>query len=419
MQNIASICRGAMRLIHKRLCLAGAGFMMLGASVSTAQHAGLISLIDTRNGDLLAAWDEWPNSQTSLRPVINDHGMVGFSAAFPVGEDDADWWQVYTHTSTPGVVTKLNQNVYGSWSLWSQWSYAIDNSNNFLWLNDDMGDRLLASVNPSSPNNPVFYHSTANYISGRSLGMNNNGFLAYRADGQVRVYDSTHDILRVITTPSAGVLGTLGATAINDHRQVAFSTIEGDLYVYDWDTDTTLTLIPSNNITGRIPPPAPLSGVQSVINNQGLIAFYGQDVNENIGLYTMHLSDPTGIAQWIADISMEAYFSIAMNDKGQILFTDTEWDNDLGYVDHLMLWTGTELLKLISLGDTFNGGIITMFDYSSYALNERGEIVFGYHLDDDTQGIAYMLIPEPALSVLGLAGILLLYGYYRRSIRRN
>lgn len=410
MRTSVSVIRHRLFKHSSAAFLLGAAALVISPGLVEAQDPRLTSLLDTRGGEIAPAWDNWPDSQISLRPVINDNGMVAFSANYPDG-DYGDWWQVSMQTSAPGVVTQMNNTTYGSWPLWSQWSYAIDNSNNFLWMNDDTGDRLLAVSNPSFSGVPVFYHATGGeYISGRSLGMNHHGFLAYRADGGIRIYDSVNDQLRSISPPS-GALRFLGATSINDQRQVAFSTSDGGLYVYDWDSEATLTLTPSNGVT------ATGADIQSSINNQGLVAFYGQDSSANLGLYTMESGDPTGEAQLIAALAGGAYFSISMNDQGMILFADTEFPAEGGYIDHLLVWTGLEVITILSTGDMFNGAIVDAFDYSSYAINELGEVVFGYTLSDGTQGVGYILVPEPALAVLALASALLGYRLWRRQLR--
>jgi len=380
------------------------------ATHAEAQDSRLSSLVDTRSADFLPSWNTTPDRQISLRPVINDKGMVAFSAQYATESGDK-WYQVYAQTDTPGVVTRFNNVTFGSDPLWNQWSYGIDNSNRFLWMDDQTGDRRLATSHPTTPNNPVFYEQFEDYVFERGLGMNNNGLMTYRGEDGVHIYDSVHDELRAVAIPSGSFYYTgVGATAVNDQGEVAFSTLEGGLYLYDWTTDSTSALTPSNGVTGMISG----KGVQPALNNNGLIAFFGEDGEANRGLYTMELGDPAGEARLIVDLMSEGRFSLSMNDAGQILFADRELLGGPNYIDHLKLWTGTEVIDLISLGDPFNGSTLTSFDLSSYALNEKGEIVFGYVLADGTHGVAYMVIPEPSVGMIMAVGGGFLFCLLRR-----
>lgn len=405
MKKIDTLISATLRLC-RGTAVAALGFAALAVNSLDAQDPRLTSLLDTRTGNILPAWGKTSGHQIGLRPVINDHGMVAFSANFHVvGEDLGEWWQVYVDTSNPGFATKMNNKTSGNSPLWSHWSYAIDNSNNFLWMNDDSGYRQLATTNPSTLNNPTFYPNTSTLgsISGRSLGMNNNGFFAFRSGGGVRVYDSNTETTRTISTTTSAVL--TGATSINDHGKVVFTADDRILRVHDWYSNTTTVITPAHDVRS-------IQGVQPVINNYGMIAFYGEDAVGSLGLYTIQESFP--VVATLVHSMENAYFSISVNDSGYILFADTILHSEGGHTDQLLLWDGVQVITLLSTGDTFNGSIVDSFDYSSYALNERGEVVFGYTLADGTQGVGYIQVPEPAIVALLVAGALFGVIFIRR-----
>ena len=319
-------------------------------------------------------------------PVINDHGLVAFSG---YQSGSGDYALLTAHTGTPGVATFLNNTVAGSWPLWSTYSYAIDNANNVLWLNDETGTRMLATVNPSNPNHPTFYPATSPTISGRSLGMNQGGFYTFRDTlwgASVSVYDSNTDTLRTLSV--AGELNNDGAAGINDQRQVVYATNAGTLFLYDWDSDTQAALVPTNNVIAAVN----TWGNQPAINNHGLIAFSGQDLlTGDFGLYTLDLVDPSMEARLIAALEFEPMLPLAMNDEGWIVFTDLV-EGELS----LRVWDGETISTLLTTGDLFDGSTVVNLMLSSYGINESGEVVFGYELANGDFGIGYTIIPEPA-----------------------
>ncbi len=399
-------------MIRYRSLLAALSLIPFSALPLLAQAPGVSSLIDSRDGEIYPGWDRTTAGQISARPVLNDNGVVMLSASMA----ENDWYQVYLETANPGAIHAVSNVTYGDWPLWSQWSYAITNDNTLVWLNDDRGDRVIGATPITPVNSPIFFHETAgdSSLSGRSIGANNTGLITYRVGSSVYIYDTNNvgdpAALRILSTSGIGTV--TGSRNVNDSGQVVFGTSNGDLFYHNWTANTTQELTPGGGVVGAI------GSVQPSVNNVGQVAFFGLDSDANQGLYLMDLDDPAGTTQLIESLYgySKQEHSISINDQGQILFIDRESDDDYA----LKLWTGSEILTLLSTGDEFLDGIVESIDISSYGINNLGEIVFGYSLRDGSsllsQGIGYYQIPEPSTVLVFLGGAAGLY--FARTRRR-
>ncbi len=344
-------------------------------------------------------------------PVINNNGMIAFAAATSLY--DGQVGLVYGNLNAPGTLHRLN-NVYNGSMV--TYAFAINDANDLLWVQEHDGLRMLATANPATPDAPTFYNATASSsLSGRSIGMNQTGFFTFRdtlGGSVISIFDSNTSALRTLTV--SGESRWEGPSVINDQGQMLYGTDNagGGLFLYDWNSGSTTALTPSN-VT--IPEDQSLPTVQPTLNGNGLAAFFAKE-GEQTGLYTLDINSPNGEAFLIATIEEYVINPLSINDSGQLLFVELKM-GDQGWEDSLQLWDGNALHTLLETGDSFAGGTISELFISGYALNEKGEVVFGYLLEDGTRGIGYASIPESsAVLLIALGGVMLGVLHRRRSL---
>jgi len=104
-----------------------------------------------------------------------------------------------------------------------------------------------------------------------------------------------------------------------------------------------------------------------------------------------------------------------MNDFGQIAFRAGLTDTSGGASDDggIFLWNDQSgLHELFRKADPLFGSSIVQL--SSPALNNAGQIAFGFELADGRKGIAIWSIPEPAALSLFFIGALIQIGLLRQ-----
>lgn len=175
----------------------------------------------------------------------------------------------------------------------------------------------------------------------------------------------------------------LGGTAINAAGQIAFEAglTNGPEGIFVAGT-TGITTIVTTEVG------SPLASVGSIpkISDSGVVVFFAQDTNGNYGVFygsggaligpmTLPGGDPIG--------DLGTFPSI--NTAGTVLCYGRLPDNRHA----ILAGTGTRVEVVIAEGDPLFGSTVSFLDEpGSHSLNNAGQIVFGYELENGVSGLA-------------------------------
>lgn len=271
------------------------------------------------------------------------------------------------------------------------------------------------------------------YLTGASGG-NNEGF--FRADGTP---GGVVEIARKgDPVPGGGaVLGTFNTytPSLNDSGQIAFiaglySSVAGFIGegVFVGDGGPLAEIARSGN-------PAPGGGTlgsltSALVNGAGQVAFgaklSGVGGSLPAGIYRRDAGGGalvpivrTGQQAPDGNGTFDLLEGFALNDAGQVVFRAYLAGGSGPQGDHGIFLhdDAAGLVQLLRMGDPLLGssvlelGLVTQVDQDRRSLNDRGQVSFGFVLDDFRNGIA-IAVPEPRAG-LPIAALVGLYGVAR------
>jgi hypothetical protein len=155
-------------------------------------------------------------------------------------------------------------------------------------------------------------------------------------------------------------------------------------------------------------------GASTSITSTGTIAFQARLDNGSNGAFTV---TPAGAVTTIADSTgpYATFGNVSISPNGRVAFLTTLDAGGSG------IFTGPNLTtdRVIQTGDSLDGSTVTGFEFSQFAINDSGAVVFGATLADGRQGIYVATpIPEPG-GVLLLAAVAGAGLGWRRLARRG
>lgn len=234
--------------------------------------------------------------------------------------------------------------------------------------------------------------------------MNASGTIAYAKTATHFVESTT---VNLVTADAANVLASVdyapfysvsgGQPAINNLDQVVFSAgflnsnRESGLVM----ADNGVQNIPLSTVGGDF---ARFYGFD--LNDQSEIAFLAQRPSGDLALSvyaagaTLKTVAVAGDAQDLSGIAFPG-----LTNQGHVVFTGFD---SLG-VATLYYWRDGERLPVITVGqELFGSRLATLWSHAA-AVNDRGQVAFGYELVNGRRGVARAdLIPEPTAAVLAL-----------------
>lgn len=349
-------------------------------------------------------------------PVLDNSGVV----VFP----DSTFHTVGVLGDVPGIFSSSGGDV----SLLVQQGDSAPSGGTFISLNLMLFNGSLAFMAATSTSDG----GVGLYGVGKSLALpgdaapgggtftkNTFEFPAINSHGEVSFYAQTAGgpgsgiylysggtrsiVLQGASAPDGGAFSFLfNAPQLNDLGQVAFSaqttfTADGDFGVFLGTTSGCATIALPND-------PAPGGGAYSGIsqsiklNNQGQVAFFaGTRGGPGLGIYRGATAGVERIAWEHQPAPGGGSFRfdsraplLQLNNSGHVAFiAETAYG---GGPFGIFLGDGVDVVKVISIGDSLAGGIVTYLNlgnnlYGTSQLNDSGQIAYNVQLDDNRHGI--------------------------------
>ena len=367
-------------------------------------------------------------------PILNNNGLVGFAT-----QNDNDEATLYTWDAG-GITTLAKEGEYGvgQFKVHAAEASPIGSINDagvisFIVSSEDSYEGIYKVGGGGGLS--LVVNNTGGFESfGDILSMNNNGRVAFFGNLDDEPYQGIYSRSGSSTTTYTGASKNLyadnfvQAVSVNDSGVVAFwaSTDmygggELELVATDGSTVETIASI-GTDVFGYGYMDAYLS-----INESGTVAFsailpsfdYAIMTGDGDSLSTV--VDTTGPFEWLDGLSF--------NDNGIVAFEAGENYGESG----IFIGPDPTTDKVVGFGDTLFGGTVLEVSMGVEALNNDGEIVFLYELEDGTEGIALAtpesnpgvpdppdppVVPEPSTLALMMLGMISIGSYCVRK-RRN
>jgi hypothetical protein len=237
--------------------------------------------------------------------------------------------------------------------------------------------------------------------------INNNGTVIFGAQGAAGIGVYAYKNGQI--TPAVSEPAFLGVMygVLNDKDQVVFNGFRKSdglvgLFKVNASGGTPALVVDQKNFASD----AIFSDYS--VNNAGRVAFLSQRPNAT----TIGVSDggPINILVQGATSGQPfiGVFAPSINDNNEVAFEGAYHQNG---IDGTAIYSGTDLNtdRIIGTGAPLFGSTVSGVAFSSGGLNDLGQIVFTYFLEDGSMGFALATprsIPEPAI-VSGLAGVFL------------
>ncbi len=306
-------------------------------------------------------------------PSINDDGRVAFQAALKSGgtgvfvSDGRDVTAVALSTDAGSPVERFashpDLDARSSLSIYA----TLKGGEEALVLID--ADRSLQAIHPLAP---------AQSIGPLGPTMNDRQEVAVRAvggSGQALIQIWRKDTWETVAESGGPIVGFEGLPVVNQRGEVAYraNLMEGQQAIFcQRDGAQRVIATTGDEFTelGRFP----------ILNDLGQVAFAARHRSGDWGIYLQTETD----RQCLIDggSAFESLRGVLINNAGLVTFYGTPVGGALG------IYAGIDSpRRLLGLGDALFGGTVTDFALNPVSVNERGQLAVRVALDDGRQFI--------------------------------
>ncbi len=360
------------------------------ASLAVAQTYTFTRIVDSNTSDF--------DPFSFGLPALNDAGQVAFKA------DDEKTFVSGIFRGTGGPLTTIADNA-GSLGFIGNLP-SINNGGDVSFAARVTGGEQIFRGN-GGPLTVIASTAAAPKFFAFNTSLNNVGSVAFQAEldnfDEGLFHGNGGALTTVFNTSASPFNDSFGSPSINDAGQIAFEAGRdaGDRGIFRFDPATnTFTPIVTNAGTFNTPDDRPSLNASGRVVFQSLVnGGTGEGIFVGDGATLITVADSTG--------PFQSFGRPSLNDAGQVAFTASMDDSTIGLFD------GPDPVadRVLSSGQTFDGGVIFSIAMDRKGLNNLGELAFLVNFDDGRAAIYRATpVPEPtsaAALVLGAGGAIL------------
>lgn len=224
------------------------------------------------------------------------------------------------------------------------------------------------------------------------------------------IYTSTGLRVGILTQPYIG--NFRDSPDINNSGHIAFAKVDdnGNLGMFLWNGSTIVQVVDVTTNGAGLATTSNADIQPPRINNVDHIVFHGRLATGYFGVFTEANGTVSPIAlSGLSGVEYSGFgLTAAINDADEVAFLASVIDSGNGLYNFNGIFTGASPIndKVIQAGDSLFGATVLDVGFSSFGLNNNGQIAFWAQLDDGRQVIA-RADPVRDLPVLTLPGTII------------